>query len=385
MKKVLHLLSGGGAGGIEILCEQIGLRGQYRHEFCFLFSGGVIADRMKEEGLTTYDLSGESFWNKRRKLLDIFAEGEYSAVVVHHEGVKLYMLYEALIRFAEKGKMLDVTFIKYLHCTFDDSDFYTGKKVEDWLHHYLLGKTLADSDRLVAVSEFAGMSYADEFGLDDDRIQVIYNGIDVSDGESAVTDGKMTRRIEQEQCTGKEEVQSLDGSRLLYIGRLVKVKGVDVLIKAVALLKKQGNVVTLDILGDGEARKDFEKLSSDLGVSEQIFFHGVILDKKEYFQRDGIFVYPSVWQEAFGISIIEAMSNGLICVASEVGGIPEIITEKEQGILFEAGNAEALATAIVEAQRRGDAGNYQAYRDEILSRAAEFDIQKSVEQLEELV
>lgn len=379
MKKVLHLLSGGGAGGIEILCEQIGLRGQYRHEFCFLFSAGVIADRMKEEGLTTYDLSGESFGAKRRKLLDIFSKGEYGAVVVHHEGIKLYMLYEALIRFAEKEKMLDVTFIKYLHCTFDDADFYTGKKIEDWLHHFLLGRTIADSDRVVAVSEFVGESYADEFGLDVDKIQVIYNGVDVANIRKNASDGLAAYDIEN----GRQQLP--DGNRLLYIGRLVSVKGVDVLIKAVSLLKNQGIIVTLDVLGDGENREELERLAEKLGVTEQIFFHGVILEKEDYFKRNGIFVYPSVWQEAFGISIIEAMSKGLICVASKVGGIPEIITDEEQGVLFEAGNAEALADAIVSAQRRCEAENYADYRKAVLARAADFDIQKSVEQLEKLI
>ncbi|WP_196805071.1 glycosyltransferase family 4 protein [Butyrivibrio sp. VCB2006] len=365
MKKVLHLLSGGGAGGIEILCEQIGLRGEYRHEFCFLFSGGAIADRMKENGLITYDLTGESIWKKLGALQEIFADGKYDAVVVHHEGVKLYLLYESLIRFAEREKMLDVSFIKYLHCTFDENDFYTGNKIVDLLHHYLLEKTLEDSDNLVAVSEFAKRSYEDEFGIDEDKIKVIYNGIETGDIAELAT----------KKC--------LDGNRLLYIGRLVDVKGVDVLIRAIALLKDRGIYVYLDILGDGEARQPLQKLAEDIGISEQVSFHGVVLDKQEYFDRDGIFVYPSVWQEAFGISIIEAMSQGLVCVASRVGGIPEIITEDNQGILFEKGDPELLADAIEKAQKRCSA--YEEYRDAIISRASEFSIEKSVAELEALV
>ncbi len=366
MKKVLHLLSGGGAGGIEILCEQIGLRGEYRHEFCFLFSTGVIADRMQEKGLTTYDLSGESFWKKMGALKDIFIEGHYDAVVVHNEGVKIYLLYESLIRVAEKEKLLDVTFIKYLHMAFDD-DFYTGNKVVDTIHHYLLGKTVDDSDSVVAVSEFTRKTYVDELGTDADKIKVIYNGIEGRDF------AELANR------------KSVDGNRLLYIGRLVDVKGVDVLIRAMAILSDRDIEVELDVLGDGEAREHLDTLVGQYALNEQVFFHGVVLEKQEFFDRDGIFVYPSIWQEAFGISIIEAMSQGLVCVASRVGGIPEIITEDNQGILFDAGDPEALADAIEMAQKRCLEGAYSEYRDAILSRAADFGIEKSVSELEALI
>ena len=364
MKKVLHLLSGGGAGGIEVLCEQIGLRGEYQHEFCFLFSGGVIADRMKEEGLTTYDLSGESFWKKLGDIKEIFVDGKYDAVVVHNEGVKLYLLYESLIRVAEKEKMLDVTFIKYLHMAFDD-DFYTGNKIVDTIHHYLLGKTVEDSDSVVAVSEFTKKTYIDELGTDDGKIKVIYNGIETKDTAELATK------------------KSIEGNRLLYIGRLVDVKGVDVLIRAMSILDDRGIEVELDVLGDGEARKYLEELAGQFGLSEQVFFHGVVLDKQVYFDRDGIFVYPSVCKEAFGISVIEAMSQGLVCVASRVGGIPEIITEDNHGILFEAGDPELLADAIEKAQKR--CSSYEEYRDAIVSRASEFSIEKSVSELEALI
>ncbi len=366
MKKVLHLLSGGGAGGIETLCEQIGLRGEYQHEFCFLFSTGVIADRMKEKRITTYDLSVETFLKKQSALKKIFVEGKYDAVVVHNEGVKMYLLYEALIKAAGKEKMLDASFIKYLHMAFDD-DFYTGNKIVDTIHHYLLGKTVEDSDSVVAVSEFTKKTYVDELGSDEDKIKVIYNGIDNSNLVELV---------------GRK---SVNGNRLLYIGRLVDVKGVDVLIRAISVLKNRGIEVTLDLLGDGEARDYLKGLTDQLELSEQVFFHGVVLEKQEFFDKDGIFVYPSICQEAFGISIIEAMSQGLVCVASRVGGIPEIITEKDQGILFEAGNPEALADAIIEAKKRCLEGAYSKYRDAILSRASEYGIEKAVSELEALI
>ena len=366
MKKVLHLLSGGGAGGIEILCEQIGLRGQYHHEFCFLFSAGIIADRMKVNDITTYDLSAESFRGKCERLKEIFMNGSYDAVVVHHEGVKIYYLYEMLIRLADKEKMMDVTFVKYLHCAFDKGIFYTGNWFVDRIHHYMLGKTLNDSDHVVAVSEFVKDSYLDEYGLSEDCIKVVYNGIDVANSA----------------C---DTVTKRDGTRLLYIGRVVPEKGLETLLRAIALLKEEGSEFTLDILGDGDAREHLEKLAKEFEIDQNVNFHGVVMEKEPFYKAAGIFVYPSTCLEAFGISVIEAMNEGLICVASRIGGIPEIMSDESQGILFETGDVEALADAIIEAYERCGADKYADYRDEILARAARFDIETSVSELEVLI
>lgn len=374
MKKVLHLLSGGGAGGIEILCEQIGLRGQYHHEFCFLFSAGIIADRMKDNNITTYDLSADPFGSKCRRLKEIFKAGKYDAVVVHHEGVKIYFLYEMLIKLAEKERILDVTFIKYLHCSFDKSTFYTGNWFEDKIHHFMLGKTLRDSDHIVAVSEFARDSYAGEYGISADAIKVIYNGIAAADIGNHTPENEIS-----------SETVERDGKHLLYIGRVVQEKGLETLFKTIALLHDKENDVTLDILGDGEATADLERLSYELGISQNVIFHGVVLEKDAFYRTAGIFVYPSTCMEAFGISVIEAMNEGLVCVASRIGGIPEIMSDGAQGILFEPGNAQSLERAIVEAQKRCERGVYGQYRGKILARAAVFDIETSVSELELLI
>ena len=358
MKKVLHLLAGGGAGGIELLCEQIGLRGKAKHEFCFMFGMGEIADRIREEGLQVYDLSGLSAPNKLKELVSITGKNGYDAVVVHHEGVGTYFLYRWLHKLCKGPK-----YIKYLHCSFDEKFFYTGNRIKDGLHYRLLAKALKESDALIAVSEFTARSYAAEFGIDSNKINVGYNGVDNSE-------------------TGADN--NKDATGLLYIGRLVDYKGVDVLIDALGMLQKE-ETLHLDILGDGPAREELEEKTRNLGLSDIITFHGVQLNKDAYFEKARIFVYPPVCQEAFGISIIEAMSRGLICVASNVGGIPEIITDNKDGLLFEAGNPKALADSLRKAIAIAGSEEAPAFINASKKRAEHFSIEKSIEGLESLI
>ena len=360
MKKVLHLLSGGGAGGIELLCEQIGLKGKEDHEFCVLFDWGEIGDRMKKEGLKTYDYSELSRSLKLNGLKQLVSKNRYDAIVVHHEGVGIYHLYLKLMK-----KFKGPQYIKYLHCSYEEKFFSTGNKIKDMLHYKLLGDCLKRSDAVIAVSEYTKRSYVEEFGIPSDKIKVVYNGIEMPDNEPV----------------GEK---SAEAGNLLYIGRLVEEKGVDVLLDALGTLN--GNEkFHLDILGDGPVRKALEQKAGDLGLGDMVTFHGVQLDKKAFFDKSSIFVCPSVCQEAFGISIIEAMSHGLICVASDVGGIPEIITDESQGILFEAGNAKALAQALEKAIDIAGSEKASEFISASKQRAAVFSIEKSIEGLERLL
>lgn len=364
MKKVLHLLSGGGAGGIELLCEQIGLKGKEDHEFCVLFDWGEIGDRMKKEGLKTYDYSELSRSLKLNGLKQLVSKNRYDAIVVHHEGVGIYHLYLKLMK-----KFKGPQYIKYLHCSYEEKFFSTGNKIKDMLHYKLLGDCLKRSDAVIAVSEYTKRSYVEEFGIPSDKIKVVYNGIEMPRENEVVTSDK-------EKETG-----------LLYIGRLVDVKGVDVLIGALGILageSRTGNI-HLDILGDGPARASLEQKSREKGLTDTVTFHGVVLEKDSFFRKAQIFVYPPVWQEAFGISIIEAMSWGLLCVASRVGGIPEIITDESQGILFEAGNAKALAHALEKAIDIAGSEKASEFISASKQRAASFSIEKSIEGLERLL
>ena len=95
---------------------------------------------------------------------------------------------------------------------------------------------------------------------------------------------------------------------------------------------------------------------------------------------------PAVWQEAFGISLIEAMEAGMLCVAAKVGGIPEIINDGINGILFETDHdGSALAKALVKAQRCLSEDADGKIAKKIRDRAKDFDIVYTIETLENTI
>ncbi len=140
--------------------------------------------------------------------------------------------------------------------------------------------------------------------------------------------------------------------RLAFSGRVEPEKGPDVAIRAVARLKSESAnpVVHLDIIGEGSP--DFlaflKQLADHLGISDRVSFLGK-LDQKEVlmrFQYYDALLFTSRWQEPFGRVVIEAMAQGLPVIATQNGGVPEIIDDFQNGLLVSPDNPRDLAEAI---------------------------------------
>ncbi len=134
--------------------------------------------------------------------------------------------------------------------------------------------------------------------------------------------------------------------KLLFIGSLAqKYKGLDVLLEALAHPILNTDKLELTILGDGKYRKEYENLSIQLGIDDTVKFKGYITDKKEihkYYLSSDIFILPSL-TEGLPRVVIEAMSTSLPVIASNVGGVPELL---DRNSLVEPGNIIQLAEKI---------------------------------------
>jgi glycosyltransferase involved in cell wall biosynthesis len=136
--------------------------------------------------------------------------------------------------------------------------------------------------------------------------------------------------------------------RVLFVGLLYDAKGLDTLLRAVALLAPRGDF-TVEIVGDGPARESYEQLARELGVTGLVAFRGLQsrAEVARRLQEADLFVLTSRF-ETNGCALVEAQATGLPAVATRVGGIPEVIQEAT-GLLAEPGDPESVAARIGEA------------------------------------
>ncbi|GAH31889.1 unnamed protein product, partial [marine sediment metagenome] len=116
-----------------------------------------------------------------------------------------------------------------------------------------------------------------------------------------------------------------------------------------AVLLNSFQKIRLTIVGDGIIRQKLESLVDRLGIKNNVAFAGFVPNEKvvEYLNKFDIFVMPSVGEgETFGVAAVEAMATGLPVVASNVGGLPEVVDDGKTGLLVKPGDVEDLKRAL---------------------------------------
>ncbi len=161
--------------------------------------------------------------------------------------------------------------------------------------------------RYIAVSKYI-RSKMIESGILSEDISVIYNGVDFTEP---------TERPHKRLVVGS-------------VGRLHKVKGFDILIKAFSLLDNQR--LRLKIAGDGDELNDLKKLAEELGVGDRVEFVGFQKDINKFLDSLDIYVQSSR-SEGFGLALVEAMSRKLPVVVTPVGSLGEIVRDGETGLI----------------------------------------------------
>jgi glycosyltransferase involved in cell wall biosynthesis len=168
--------------------------------------------------------------------------------------------------------------------------------------------------------------------------------------------------------------------RLLCVGRLIPIKGHEVLLRAFAEARRAVPALSLDLAGSGPLEPDLRARAASLGLDGAVRFLGHVAPPPF---ADALFVVVPSLGEGFGMVALEAMERGRAVVASAVGGLPEIVADGETGLVVPRGDAEALAAALVElasdgnrARALGEAGRQRAL--------AEFRQERCTERHEEL-
>ena len=140
-------------------------------------------------------------------------------------------------------------------------------------------------------------------------------------------------------------VQKSEGGKikLVFAGQQVMSKGIPLLLEAAKLFKCD---YSLDILGAGGRLEDFRKISENMGLKDRVFFRGWVSDTAQYFEKAHIALFPSMWQEPFGLTGIEAMNAHTPVVGFDVGGVGEWLKDGFNGILVKERDTTAMAAAV---------------------------------------
>ncbi len=166
---------------------------------------------------------------------------------------------------------------------------------------------------------------------------VIYNGVD----------GTCFRPLPEKREAMRAELGITEGEVVFaFAGRLVGWKGLAIAVKALADPRLSDQPARLLVVGEGPQRGVLQRLAERHGVAERVIFQGAVAHGRipAIYAAADVGVFPSIADEAFGITIAEAMSCGLPVVASHVGGIPEVVgNEASCGLLAPIGDVGALA------------------------------------------
>lgn len=198
-------------------------------------------------------------------------------------------------------------------------------------------------ERLVAVSEYVRRSAHQRLGFPLDRIDLLYNPIDVDQFQATAP------RKRQEVIQTLRELGLREGSIiLLNVARVSPQKGLLYAIRALPAVREKYPEVHLVSVGatvDQHWLSHLKAEAASLGVADYTHFLGARRDIPDLLRGCDLFVFPSLY-EGLGISLIEAMATGCPCVATQAGPIPEVIRHGVDGWLVPPADAQALAGAV---------------------------------------
>jgi alpha-maltose-1-phosphate synthase len=144
-----------------------------------------------------------------------------------------------------------------------------------------------------------------------------------------------------------ERISSKKTFDILYVGTVIYEKGLDILIKAFFKISQNYNQARLVIVGTGKGLENYVNLVEKLGLKEKVVFKGQLSSRKELFEvylSADVFVHPVIYPEAFGRTLLEAMSFNIPTIVSNMGSLPQ--TVGKAGLVFKSGDENDLARKI---------------------------------------
>ena len=316
MKKVMLVTPTLAMGGAEIMCENlayalrdlgidISVISLYKKET-------IISKRLESAGIKVLYLNKHPGFDLQMifKLYNLFKSEKPDVVHSHNNSIQYAM--PAAIMCGVKKK------IHTVHSVAEQELIKPARLIAGILY-----RTLGVIP--VALNNVVKSTVRDQYGLKDESIPIVYNGIDLS------------------RCIEKKDY-SVDGKfKILHIGRFCKEKNHDMLLTAFKNFNKSFPNSALWLIGDGPEKKRIERLAVELELTSDVEFLGIQENVYEFLSMSDVFVLPSMY-EGMPMTILEAMGTGLPIVATNVGGVSNVIDNYENGILIDVDAVQLTET-----------------------------------------
>ncbi|WP_406695901.1 glycosyltransferase [Singulisphaera sp. Ch08] len=337
-------------GGAEVLAARIARRlsGQYRMIFACLEELGPLGEQLRADDFEVHVLARRPGidWRCARSLTNLLHCERVDVVHAHQYGP---FFYSALAR--QFGVRVPIVLTEHGR-EFPDNTSRT--------HHIANRLLLRRHDRVAGVGSEVRRGLIDKEGFPAGRVEVIYNGIDLSPYEGAVSDREVVRR----------ELGVAPGDLLIaQIARLVAIKDHATAVRTLEQLVRiqSARNARLVIVGDGPEAERIRAIIRDRGLDPHVLMLGRRQDVPRLLRAADLALLTSL-SEGIPLSLIEAMAAGLPVVATRVGGVSEVVEEGRTGFLAPSGDHEALADHLLRlaedqelCTRMGRAGRTRAW------------------------
>ncbi len=336
------IVEGGLARHVRKLAEQLTAQGTEVH---VLTRGGRSTQELEDRHGVTVHRVAEPAWPKddlprfvawvRRLNDDLLARGSELAARL---GLDVVHGHDWLVAVAAKrlADRLRCPFVATVHAT------EHGRR-QGWVHEPPMSEInrterwmVQAADQVIACSHYMRGHVADVFGLSEERVVVIPNGVDPADLQPRGDLRALRRRFAAD-----------DEHLVLLVGRLVYEKGFQHALEALpGVIERVGGVRFL-VAGSGPHRAELERQGAALGLMEHGAFLGWIGDDwlSSLYRIADLCVVPSIY-EPFGLVALEAMASGCPCLVADTGGLREVVPDETVGLRFRSRDAVALGSGI---------------------------------------
>jgi len=311
-------------GGITSYCLTLATGLKKRgHNVYLASSGGELADKFREEGIifvpipirTKSEISPKIIFSLI-KLIPFIRKEKISVIHANSRTTQVLSLY--------LSRLCRIPYVSTCHGFFQKR---AGRLIFPcW------------GEMTVAISDSVKEHLVNDFRLNPQRVRVIYNGID-------------TERFKKRNSVAPErlrkELNLKEGPVIGIIARLSDVKGHIYLLEAMKEVIEGERRAQLIIAGEGKMKLQLLALCRTLGIENNVYFMPSAKDTIDVLSLLDVFVMPSL-KEGLGLALMEAMAFGLAVVGSRVGGIENLISHAENGLLVPAADPKALGRAILE-------------------------------------